>query len=99
MLVIPLNAVPAQRVSVTLALQPCSIKLYQKTTGLFIDLSVNDTLIIGGVICEDRNRIVRDSYLGFIGDLEFIDTQGLADPDYTGLGSRFLLVYLETTDL
>ncbi|MCP1257899.1 phage baseplate plug family protein [Acetobacter lambici] len=29
------------------------------------------------------------------GDLAFADTQGTQDPDYTGLGSRFVLVYAE----
>jgi len=68
--------------------------------GLFIDVFVNNQLIIGGVICENLNRIVRDSYLGFIGDLIFYDTtKGGNDPDYTGLGSRYLLVYLEQSDL
>jgi hypothetical protein len=37
--------------------------------------------------------------VGFIGDLIFIDTQGTSDPNYTGLGSRFLLAYLSPTDL
>ncbi|WP_321900039.1 hypothetical protein [Paraburkholderia heleia] len=31
------------------------------------------------------------------GDLAFMDMQGADDPQYTGLGSRWLLVWLETT--
>lgn len=94
-LIVPLAAVPAQRVTVTLASQPCTIVVKQKSTGMFLDLYVGDALIIGGVICENLNRIVRSTYLGFIGDLAFFDTQGAVDPEYTGLGARWRLAYLE----
>lgn len=60
---------------------------------------VSGNLIIAGVICQDRNRIVRDLYLGFIGDLCFIDIQGTSDPIYTGLGDRYVLCYLDSFDL
>lgn len=45
------------------------------------------------------NLIVRSAYLGFIGDLAFIDTQGTSDPIYAGLGTRFQLVYLFPVDV
>lgn len=99
MLIVPLQEVPAQIVSVTLANQLCKLKVYQTRYGLFIDIYVNDALILGGVICQNLNRIVRDSYLGFVGDFLFLDNQGTNDPDYTGLGGRYSLCYLETTDL
>lgn len=99
MLIVPLIPVPAQRLSVTLAGQICQIKVRQNLTGVYLDLSVNNALVIGGVICQNLNRIVRDVYLGFQGDLSFYDTQGSDDPDYTGFGSRFLLMYLTTADL
>ena len=95
MLIIPTVATPAQTLTVTLANQPCSISIYQKSTGLYIDLYVNGVLIIGGVICLDAVKIVRDAYFGFVGDLAFFDTQTASDPDYTGLGSQFVLAYLE----
>lgn len=66
---------------------------------MFLDLYVANSLIIGGVICENANRIVRSSYLGFVGDLAFFDTQGEEDPIYTGLGSRWVLDYLEPADM
>jgi len=96
---IPLQSVPNQSLSITLAGQNCRINIYQRSTGLYCDLYVDNTLIIGGVICQNLNRIVRDAYLGFIGDLGFFDAQGINDPDYTGLGSRYLLIYLEASDL
>lgn len=99
MLTIPVQAVPAQILTATLTNQNCRLNIYQKTTGLFIDVYVNDALVIGGVICLNANVIVRDAYLGFAGDLAFVDTQGSDDPSYTGLGSRFVLIYLEPADL
>lgn len=99
MLTVPLQATPAQRVSVQLGGQACQITVYQKAFGLYIDLYVNDALIIGGVICENLNRIVRDLYLGFLGDLTFIDTQGDGDPEYSGLGDRYQLLYLTPEEL
>ena len=70
--------------------------------GMFIDVYLNDALVIGGVQCLNLNRIIRDTYLGYMGDFEFIDTQPtfeggvpiFSDPFYAGLGSRFVLAYL-----
>jgi len=99
MLIVPLQPVPSQTVAVTLATQPCTINVYQLSTGLYCDLLVNDVLIIGGVICLNANVIVRDAYLGFVGDLAFIDTQGTTDPVFTGLGGRYALGYFAPSEL
>lgn len=93
--IVPTTPVPSQQVSIVLGGQPCQIMIGQKDTGLFVDLYVNNALIIGGVIAENANRIVRSAYLGFIGDLAFFDTQEASDPEYTGLGTRYQLVYLD----
>jgi hypothetical protein len=99
MLIIPLTAVPAQTVEVILVQQSCRITVRQKSTGMYLDLYKSGALLIGGVICQDRNRIVRDAYFGFIGDLCFLDNEGREDPVFTGLGVRFSLAYLEVADL
>lgn len=98
MRIIPLQAVASQELTVQLADQVCQITIRQKAFGLFLDLAVNNTTIVAGVICQNLNKIVRSIYLGFTGDLCFIDTQGTDDPVYTGLGSRFVLAYIETSD-
>jgi hypothetical protein len=101
MQIIPLQPTPSQVLEVTLGGQPCLISVYQKFYGIFVDLYNTNKippLIIGGVIAQNLNRIVRDDYLGFIGDLAFYDTQGNSDPTYQGLGSQFLLLYIEETD-
>lgn len=102
MMVIPLQAIASQVVNVPLVSQATRLNIYQKRTGLYIDVSVGGVSIVSGVIAQNANRIVRDAYLGFIGDLAFYDTQGLEDPYYTGLGdsgARWFLAYLEVADL
>lgn len=67
--------------------EPCFLDLYT------VDAQGLTQQIITGVICQDRNRIVRNGYLGFVGDLAFVDTQGTSDPEIATLGSRYLLTY------
>lgn len=95
MRIIPLSAVPSQKLNVVLANQNCQISIYQKTTGLYVDVAVNDVPIVSGAIARDRVRIIRHAYLQFQGDLTIVDTMGTSDPDSTGLGTRFQLIYLE----
>lgn len=96
---IPLRAVPAQGCSVVLGGQNCQISVYQKSTGLFVDLLVNHVPIATAVLCHDRVWLIRETYSGFVGDLVFVDTQGRDDPAYTGFGGRFQLLYQEEFDL
>ena len=99
MQVVPVQAQASQIVNAQLSGQNCQLRIYQKSTGMFMDVYVGTSLIIGGVICQNLNRIVRDVYLGFVGDLAFSDTQGMDDPTYDGLGTRFLLIYYTPGDL
>ena len=92
-LVIPLSAVPSQTVTVSLGDQRVRLNVRQRAFGLFVDIYVNDALLLGGVLARNLNRLVRSAYLGFRGDLFFLDTQGKSDPDGTGVGDRFVLVY------
>jgi len=91
--IIPLSQVPSQTFTVQLETQNCLINVYQKSTGLYFDLTLNSNLIISSMICLNLVGLVRESYLGFTGQLFFFDTQGTDDPYYTGLGTRFILVY------
>jgi hypothetical protein len=100
--VVPVQAIPNQTLQVQLSGQACVLNIYQLAYGLFMDVYVGNSLIVASVICENLNRIVRDLYLGFVGDFVFVDTQGGSnpqDPIYTGLGARYQLVYLEASDL
>ena len=97
--VIPTVAVPSQTLAATLGGQLAQINLYSKTTGYFVDLYVNGSRIIGGVLALNQTLIVRDEYLGFEGDLIIADTQGSSDPVYTGMGSRYQLAYLTADEV
>ena len=96
---VPLQAVPSQIVTAALNNQTCQIEVVQLTTGLFLTLSVSNEVIISDVLCENLNRIVRDTYLGFSGDLFFVDTQGQDDPDFTGLADRYALMYIDPAEI
>lgn len=99
MQIVPLQSTPSQTLGIGLAGQQCKINVYQKQPGLFFDLYVAGAVVITGVLCLNLNLLVRNSYLGFVGDLAFVDTQGTSDPDYTGLGARYQLVYLALGDI
>ena len=99
---VPVQPVANQSFQITLSGQNCIIDIYQTAFGLFMDVSIGATLIIGGVVCENLNRIIRDAYLGFSGDFAWFDTHGTDDPIYTGIGgagARFQLFYLTPADL
>lgn len=102
MLIVPLQSVSNQTLSVQLGTQRCRINLYQRyefnpnpVPAMYLDILVNDSAILVGQICRDRVRLVRDAYLGFVGDLAFFDQTGIDDPLGSGLGDRWQLVYLE----
>ena len=98
MQVIPLAATPNQTMKCVLGGQYCTIRLMTTSAGLLIDVLVDESPIVQGVLCLDQNRLIRYAYLGFIGDLVFVDTQGNQDPEYSGLGSRYHLLYLSPGD-
>lgn len=99
MLVIPLQPLPSQIVSVSLAGQACTIAVAQKGDSLFLDLHVDNALVIGGVICQNLNVIVRSLYLGFTGDLAFFDVHGLSDPVFSLIGTKHFLGYFSPNEL
>lgn len=100
---VPLLAVPSQKLKTVLDSQIVELAIYQLRYGMFMNVTVNSVLEIGAVICQNRNRIIRNSYLnknvGFAGDFIFNDLQGNTDPYYTGLGTRYQLLYLSDEDL
>src|SRR5690242_826481 len=98
---IPLNAVPNQTLSTTLGDQQVGLAIRQTRYGLFMDVYLSGALLIGGVICENLNRIVRSAYLGFAGDFVWYDTEGASDPYFTGIGTdgRFQLLYLTADEI
>jgi hypothetical protein len=97
--IIPLKAVPSQFVTVQLGGQNCQINVYQRFYGVFVDLYIDNAIVIAGVPAKNLCLIVRSAYLGFSGDIAFVDTQGSTDPVYTGIGTRYLLTYWAASEL
>lgn len=91
--VIPLQALPDQTVQAYLSGQNCTLRFYQRTFGLYMDMFVANAPLLYGEQCFNMNKLVRNDYYGFIGDIYFFDTDGVDDPYYTGLGSRYVLLY------
>lgn len=91
---IPLAAVPSQTLSVTLNGQNCQIELDTLSTGLYFSLTADGVVITRNTICRNVARLLLDrQYLGFVGDFMFRDLQGDTDPEFAGLGTRYVLVY------
>lgn len=91
---VPLQPVPSQSTKVVLGGQNCQLLINQKPQGVFVDITSDDVDIVTGVISRDAVPLVCREYIGFAGNLLFIDTQGSDDPAYAGLGGRWTLVYL-----
>jgi len=90
---IPLQAVPNQTLTSLVNNQSLNINVYDKASNLYIDIFLNGDLIVSNVICRDLAPIICREYLGFNGNLMFVDNQGNSDPVYTELGTRYQLVY------
>lgn len=113
MLRIPVSAVPSQNFQVVLAGQNCAISLYTMdgydytdptlntpNKNLYFDLSYNGIDVTNAQICLNQKRLlINRQYLGFVGDFMFVDTQGTTDPQYAGLNTRYVMIYLEASDL
>lgn len=59
-----------------------SVLTYQNLNPCFVDLYVNNVIVVGGVYVRQGSLIVRDTYLGFSGDLAVYDTSGLGQDPY-----------------
>jgi len=63
-------------------------------TMLYCDLTVSGNVIYTGMVCLNNKPIGNYPYLGFIGQIGFVDTQGNNDPISPGLDSRYVLIYV-----
>lgn len=97
--IISLENLKSQSVMVNLAGQSCVIRLVQRVSAIYMDLTLNGNPIFQGVPCLYGTKIVRYSYLGFKGDLVFLDNEGESDPHYEGLTERFPLYYITEAEL
>lgn len=97
--IVPLQALANQTAQAQLGNQAVTLNVYQQALGLYMDVMIGTTPVVQGIICLNKTLIVRNSYFGFSGDLIFLDILGTSDPVYTGIGTRFFLVYLTPDDI
>ena len=93
MLIIPLSAVPSQKIKVVLGDQDCEISVLTRGSRLYLDLSVNGVAVQQGALLLDSVSAIQVPTRVFSGTLAMVDTQGNAAPRWSGLGDRWRLCY------
>jgi hypothetical protein len=89
---IPLSATPSQSFVTQLAPDRAA-RITLRWLGEHLYFSLDG--VVTNRVCRDRQRLLVDAqYHEFGGEFMFVDTQGASDPVWSGLGSRYLLVYL-----
>ncbi|MBV1833082.1 phage baseplate plug family protein [Novacetimonas pomaceti] len=92
--VVPISPISRQSVSVSLGQQSCQVTIDARPDlGVFVSVWVGTVPVVLSSLARDRVGLVRYAYTGFVGELKFMDTQGTDDPDFTGFGDRWILVY------
>lgn len=101
LIIVPVRNLPNQEFTTTLNNQQVRLRIYERRFRshipndhrIYIDVILNNILLIAGAMCQHAVPIIQDITLGFTGDLAFVDTEGTDDPKSSGLGTRWLLVY------
>lgn len=98
---IPLAAVPSQTLGIVLGGQNCALAVFQRNDTIFLSLVSGGTTVLTTKACRTDVRLLLSTpYLGFVGDLVFVDTQNRGEqPTFEGLGTRWVLLYLSPTDV
>ncbi len=99
MQIIPILATPNQEFQVVLDNQNCTINLRWQQRRLYLSLFIAQQPVITGAICQSWSTIVQIPDFAFRGALSFIDTDGDSSPHWSGLGTRWLLVYRPESEL
>lgn len=75
------------------------MSIYQSGGKIYADVTVDTSPVVTGVLCHNLDPIICRQYVGFLGNLVFVDTEGAADPEFSGIGARWQLVYMTETEL
>lgn len=100
---IPLRATGNQTLQVVLEDQNCSLRLYTRSLSdgvetLFCDLSIDQDPVFYSCPCLDGLPMPLYAWLGMTGQLVFIDMEGDEAPHWSGLGSRWKLLYMSPAE-
>ena len=99
MYLIPLKPVSNQMATTVLGGQIIRVAVRQLSTGVYLTAWKDDVIVQSSILCVDRVNMMTNNYDSFVGGFVFIDSQGLESPDYTGIGTRWNLFYLESSEL
>lgn len=103
MLEIPLMAYVNQGLLVVLGEQECSVAIYQRGTGMYLDLYNGGETVCQGAICQPGMGIVQVATSAFSGQLYLLDTLSRGneqqDPKWEGLGTRWRLYWLDAEEV
>ena len=64
---------------------------------LYMDLAKNDVQLFTGEACFGQKFVCYKEYLGVGGGFIFLDTQGMTDPAWSELNSRYILLFFSST--
>jgi len=96
MLLIPLKPVANQTTIVMLGGQVIRVAIREMTTGVYLTAWLDNVIIQSGILCADRVRMMDSNYDRFVGGFMFMDSRGAANPEASGIGTRWNLYYLES---
>lgn len=100
MIKVPVAPSASQTMSVVVGGQACEIALRQNGANIYFDLRANGEYIVRTRIVRNKQLLLLDAkYRKFNGDFIFIDTLGDTQPEYSGLGTRYLLYYVAPIDI
>ncbi|MGV7078500.1 phage baseplate plug family protein [Testudinibacter sp. P80/BLE/0925] len=91
---IPLQPIPAQRLSCSLGGQNLDISLTTRLHNqVYISIFADSKPVVINRLCLNLAPIIGTDYLPINGNLVFADSQGHNDPEWSGLGSRYKLYW------
>lgn len=99
MITVPLIPIASQTLEIILDNQEVTLSVYQRNERLFADITVGIQPVLVGAICVNLQAINTFKSPYFTGKLLFVDTLGNEAPYYTGLGSRFELVFVSAAEI
>lgn len=91
MMVVPLEAIPNQRVDVVLSGSAYSVEILTRRGRLYITVWQDAAIILS-------NRYLA-AYAPLVKGFVLADTEGTDDPVYEGLGARWQLLFAEAADI
>jgi hypothetical protein len=99
MIEVPLATTPGQNLQIILGGQNVTLALRQKGERMYMDIDVGTNRVISGAICNNRSNVKQFKTMPFKGGLFFVDTEGNEPPQYHGLDTRWVLVYVSEDEL